>query len=190
MRHQMTYRFGLLLGTLAAAGILGVAGCSSKSSTPNSAQSDATGAASSSAPGVIPVPAPTTASTPAGPNAGTQAATTDSHGAMDIQAGTANPHETMDVGAAKSLTPQPRLDKEIAQNEKHGGSKKALAELYTERGSARMMDPQASPHLKYPAALSDFRKAVKLDPSNRTAEEAKDMIEAIYRGMGKPIPTD
>jgi hypothetical protein len=168
MRRLTTYTFTLevLLSVFAIIGILMAAGCGSKSTTAN-ASAD-----------VIPVPAPSAVSA-----APAQDATTSQPG------GLADPHATMDVGKTQPLTPTPDLDALIEKLQKHG-SKKDLAIVYVERANARMMDPQASPHLKYPAALSDYRKALKLDPTNATAANNKKLIEEIYTGMGMPIPTD
>ena len=164
-----------VLAALMIVGILSMAGCKPKSAEVTTS--------------VIPVPAPSTTNAPV------------SHGSLPLSTGLGvdphamsptglNPHATMDVGATQGLTPTPTLDAEIKDVEKHGGSKKVLAELYTQRGDARMMDSQASPHLKYTAALSDYRKALKLDPANKTAANNKQLIEGVYRGMGRPIPTD
>jgi len=96
----------------------------------------------------------------------------------------------MDMGSSTSLTPTPQLDAKIAQLEKSGGSAKQLSALYALRGDERMMDAKASPQIKYPSALSDYAKAVKLDPANKPAANNKALIESIYRGMGRPIPPE
>lgn len=95
----------------------------------------------------------------------------------------------MSVGTGGSLTPTPQLDAKIASLEKSGKDKKALAAAYADRGDERMMDDPASPRIKYRAALQDYRQALKYDPSNVQAKANKAMIEAIYRKMGRPIPT-
>ncbi|MDR3708937.1 MAG: tetratricopeptide repeat protein [Capsulimonadaceae bacterium] len=97
-------------------------------------------------------------------------------------------HGSMDLGKAPEVTPTAELDAKIAKMEKTGGSKQELSLLYSERGGARMMDNQASPHVKYRAALQDYRHALKLDPNNKDAANNKALIESIYRGMGRPIP--
>jgi len=166
-RSTLETVLGPTLGALALAALMiGTGGCNSRTSAPKPEGS------------AIPLPAPSGSS----PAAGSQTA----GGAPPM----ADPHATMDVGATKGLTPQPELDAQIAKLTQKGGAGKQLAALYVKRGNARMMDPQANPHLKYPAALSDYRKALKLDPSNKAAKESKDLIEGIYRGMGRPVPTD
>ena len=95
----------------------------------------------------------------------------------------------MSVGTAQQLTPTPELDARIAKLEK-GKDKKALAAAYADRGYAHMTDSAASPRVMYRAALKDFRKALKVDPTNQKAKANSALIESIYRQMGRPIPTD
>ena len=66
---------------------------------------------------------------------------------------------------------------------------KALAAALTARGDARMSDANASPRLKYRAALADYNRALKIDPTHKGALEAKATIESIYKMMGRPIPS-
>lgn len=96
----------------------------------------------------------------------------------------------VDVGTAEALTPTSELDAEIAKLEKSGGDKKKLAAAYAERGFQKMNDAQASPRVKYRAALKDYRHALTLDPKNEKALENKELIEGIYTSMGRPIPGD
>ncbi len=87
------------------------------------------------------------------------------------------------------LTATPDKDKAIADLEAgDGGDKKKLAEAYADRGYSRMTDDAAGPRVKYRAALDDFRKALQFDPLNAKAKTNKEMIEKIYRDMGRPIP--
>ncbi len=88
---------------------------------------------------------------------------------------------------ASGLTPTPALDQKIAKAERSGG-KKSLAAAYAERGQARLNDDAAAPRAKYPAALQDFRRALKLDPANAEAKRSADTIVAIYKSMGRPVP--
>jgi hypothetical protein len=159
-----------MLGAVAMAAILSAAGCSTRS------------AASTSTTDVIPVPAPVAASAPAVPQA-------SAAGVCPAQTQSGS-QVSMDVGATKPLMPQPALDARIARLSEQHGSKRELAAVYVQRGTARMMDPQAAPHLKYPAALSDFREAMRLDPANQIAAGSAQLIEEIYRGLGKPVPTN
>lgn len=91
------------------------------------------------------------------------------------------------MGTAQKLTVTPALDAQIAQLVR-GGDKKALAAALTARGDAKMNDAGASPRLKYRAALADYRRALKLDPKNQGALEAKATIESIYKMMGRAVP--
>ena len=45
------------------------------------------------------------------------------------------------------------------------------------------------PKVKYPGALRLFREALNVDPTNQQAEQSKDLIESIYKQMGRPIPS-
>lgn len=44
------------------------------------------------------------------------------------------------------------------------------------------------PNKKYRLALQYFREALKLDPKNKIAKEQINLIESIYKSMGKEIP--
>ena len=90
-------------------------------------------------------------------------------------------------GATAPLTPTPELDKAIAAAEK-GKDKKATAVAYATRGTVRMNDDAAGAKVKYRAALEDYRKALSLDAANEEAAKNKEMIESIYKSMGRPIP--
>jgi Spy/CpxP family protein refolding chaperone len=85
------------------------------------------------------------------------------------------------------LTPTPELDQKIADAEK-GADKKAVAAAYAARGTFRMNDDNAGQRVKYREALADYRKALAADPANAEAKQNKEMIESIYRSMGRPIP--
>lgn len=92
-----------------------------------------------------------------------------------------------DAAPDAPLSPTPDMDAKIAQAEK-SGSKKAISDAYTERGTAHMYDEKAGRKVKYRAALEDFRKALAADPKNQDAKAAKDTIESIYKSLGRPIP--
>lgn len=44
------------------------------------------------------------------------------------------------------------------------------------------------PKDKYPKSLKVYREVLTFDPKNKKAKENKDMIEQIYKSMGRPIP--
>ena len=44
------------------------------------------------------------------------------------------------------------------------------------------------PKIKYPEALRLYREVLTLQPKNKSARKNKDLIESIYRSMGRPIP--
>jgi hypothetical protein len=97
------------------------------------------------------------------------------------------------AGAADPYAPlskTPELDAKIAEAEK-SGDKAALADAYVKRGMFRMRDDdKAGQRVKYRAALSDFRKALKIAGNNTDALAGKDQIESIYTGMGRPVPSE
>lgn len=66
--------------------------------------------------------------------------------------------------------------------------RKALVEAAVQFGATTMVSPVLTSQVKYPKALRLFREALKLDPKHARATEYRDLIEGIYRSMGKPIP--
>lgn len=65
---------------------------------------------------------------------------------------------------------------------------KVLSEAYTGKADGLMNNAALPPRQKYPEALRGYRKAVDLDKDNKKAKEGVDMIEVIYKQMGRPIP--
>ena len=63
-----------------------------------------------------------------------------------------------------------------------------LAEADYQYGHALMMDNALSPRLKYRQSLAALRQALKLNPQHKQAKADKDLIEGIYRQMGRPVP--
>jgi len=51
-----------------------------------------------------------------------------------------------------------------------------------------MLDPALPPREKYPKALAMFRNALKIDPDNALAKDGVNLIEDVYRSMGRPVP--
>ncbi len=83
------------------------------------------------------------------------------------------------------------FDAEIASAEKafkaspaSEPAKKALSAAYFKRGEALTQARQ------YAAALGDYRKAVKVDPSNADAKRWIDQIIVIYNGLNKEYPKE
>ncbi|MDE3058793.1 MAG: hypothetical protein KGJ59_12640 [Bacteroidota bacterium] len=66
--------------------------------------------------------------------------------------------------------------------------KSARAAAHMKYADYLMYDSPLPPHQKYPGALRQYRIVVSLDPTNQEAKQDIDMIESIYRQMGKPIP--
>ena len=42
----------------------------------------------------------------------------------------------------------------------------------------------------YRYALGDFRRALRYEPDNAEAKEKIEMIESIYRSLGRPVPNN
>lgn len=165
-----------LIASLACVGI--AAGCGSK-------QPEYVAASSPNAAGTTPstsMPATDSAQSPATGAPSAAGSQSQPVGGVSMPPG-------MSVGTGGSLTPTPQLDAKIASLQKSGKDKKALAAAYADRGDKRMMDDPAAPRVKYRAALQDYRSALKYDPSNVQAKANKAILEAIYRKMGRPIPS-
>lgn len=86
----------------------------------------------------------------------------------------------------------PELDEKIEMAVERANSprasaaeKKAAADAYFER--ANYFRDAGNPRL-YKFALADYRRGLRLDPSNREARARMDEIVMIYESMGKPVP--
>ena len=75
------------------------------------------------------------------------------------------------------------FDADIAKAEK-GSDKKALSEAYLKRADALTKARQ------YAAALGDYRKALKADPSNADAKNWVDQITMVYDSMNREAPKE
>lgn len=71
---------------------------------------------------------------------------------------------------------------------KDATKKKEYAAALADLAHATMLDQSIPPRKRYPDALKMDRKALSLDPTNKTAAEDKKSIEDAYKSMGKPIP--
>lgn len=74
-------------------------------------------------------------------------------------------------------------DSEIAKADK-SGDKKALSQAYQKRADALTKARQ------YAAALGDYRRAVKADPSNADAKNWIDQITMVYQSMNRESPQE
>ncbi len=83
-----------------------------------------------------------------------------------------------------------KFDAAIAKDEKDlkakdgDAAKKTLAAAYVERGLA-LTDAR-----QYASALGDYRKALKLDPSNADAKKWVDQIIGIYDSINREYPPE
>lgn len=76
----------------------------------------------------------------------------------------------------------------FAKNPKDAALRKAYVSATVTLGTATMNSPILSSKVKYPQALKYYREALKADPKNKEALENKNLIEGIYKQMGRPIP--
>lgn len=77
-----------------------------------------------------------------------------------------------------------KAEKEFKAKPKDEAAKKALAKAYFDRAFVLTEAAQ------YSAALGDFRKGLKLDPSDAKAKEMHDQIVEIYGMLGKEVPKE
>jgi outer membrane murein-binding lipoprotein Lpp len=66
--------------------------------------------------------------------------------------------------------------------------KQQQAQQLAEDAQKVMLDPALPPTEKYPKALEMFRNALKIDPDNALAKDGVNLIEDVYRSMGRPVP--
>ena len=64
----------------------------------------------------------------------------------------------------------------------------ALANAHVKYGDSYMYNDQLPPMQKYPNALRQYREALVYEKTNAIALKNVDMIESIYKSMGRPIP--
>jgi hypothetical protein len=155
-------RIPLLLLAVAVGMLMGCA---------KSEQADNSAAPAPAPPGANPMSSP---GPPGAPNAG------PAGGASSAGAGEA-PHPEM----AKKVSD---LEAAYAKNPSDAATKKQLVAATYEYGHTVMTDPDLSPRIKYRTALKEFRRVLVLDPNHKQAASEKEMIESIYRQMGRPIP--
>jgi hypothetical protein len=67
-------------------------------------------------------------------------------------------------------------------------TKKTYIEATLAYADAVMYSKTLGPKVQYPKALNLYREVLKVDPKNKHAKDNKEMIEGIYKSMGRPIP--
>ena len=80
------------------------------------------------------------------------------------------------------------LEESYKSNPTLDSLKPALANAYLQYGNFLMYKSDLPPQQKYRKALFEYRRVLAVDPSNVEAKQNKDLIEGIYRQMGRPIP--
>lgn len=66
--------------------------------------------------------------------------------------------------------------------------KKAHLDAATKLADAVLVSPALAPKDKYPKSLRLYRGIQKVDAKNAHAKKQIELIEGIYRSMGRPIP--
>lgn len=95
---------------------------------------------------------------------------------------------------AKALMKEKKFDEAIKLLEedfaksKSAAVKTVLADAHVANGNSLMYNEALPPMRKYPAALREFRAALKYDGENKKAKANIDTIESIYKSMGRPVP--
>jgi tetratricopeptide (TPR) repeat protein len=114
---------------------------------------------------------------------------------VPAQSGGAAPRATPGSSEANASAPNAPIDQKVAEleaayakNPGDASAKKQLADASFENAQFYMYKSPLPPNQKYPKALALYKRTVDLDPSNVSAKESIDMIESIYRSMGKPVP--
>lgn len=77
-----------------------------------------------------------------------------------------------------------QAEDKMKSNPKDESLKKSLADAYVARGMA-LTDAR-----QYASALGDYRKALKLDPTNETAKQWIDQIIGIYDSINRSYPKE
>lgn len=65
---------------------------------------------------------------------------------------------------------------------------KGLAQAHMAKADAFMYNDQVTPHIRYTTALHEYRKVVVYDKTSKKAQDNINLIEGIYKSMGRPIP--
>lgn len=67
-------------------------------------------------------------------------------------------------------------------------AKKTYLAAALKYADAVLISPALGPKDKYPKSLRVYREVRKVEPTNKAAKEKIDLIEGIYKSMGRPIP--
>jgi hypothetical protein len=153
---------------LSAVGLTLVIGCAKPEQADNAAAPPPGG------PGANPMASP---GPPGGPGAPA--------GAPAGGAGSAETGEAPHPALAKKVSD---LEAAYAKDPSDAATRKQLVSATYDYGHTVMTDPDLSPRIKYRTALKQFRRVLELDPTHQQATSEKEMIEKIYRQMGRPIP--
>lgn len=76
----------------------------------------------------------------------------------------------------------------FTKSPKDAGLRKAYVTATVNYANSTMYSPILGAKVKYRQALQLYREALKADPKNKEALENKNLIESIYKQMGRPIP--
>lgn len=143
--------------------------------------------------------APAASNAPAGNTAPPSVASShggaSANGANSSNAAPANPGAAPGAAASdKAPVATPDLDEKIEKAEAKAGGAGASAADKQAAAAARMARGNfyynAQDTRLYRYALGDFRRALRYEPGNAEAKEKIEMIESIYRSLGRPVPTN
>ena len=88
------------------------------------------------------------------------------------------------IDVSKETAEIVRLEKQAGKGEPDAATKAALARAYLARASALTKAKQ------YRAALGDYRRTLKYDPTNAEAQKMADIIIDILKQMGRDVPPE
>ncbi len=96
------------------------------------------------------------------------------------------------VEDSQKLIKEGKYDEAIALLEKSDAKQPAIAKGLVSAHMAKadffMNNPDVPPMRKYPTALREYRKVLVYDKTNKKAQENVQLIEGIYKQMGREIP--
>ena len=93
-----------------------------------------------------------------------------------------------DADLAKKKTAYEKAKADYTKKPTDEKLKAAYVKATVDYATGTMYANSLDPKQKYPGALRLYREALKVDPSNQDASHNKDMIEGIYKQLGRPIP--